>query len=128
MSLILIFEKYILKDRLTKLPKYLKYIYTILISSIFLLIVISINNYTLTNYLKSLFLMNNIDLINSSFIYYFSNYFIIILIGILMFLPIKFKYNKITKVLRIIIYVVLFLIVISYLITNSYNSFIGLVF
>lgn len=120
-GILLILEKFVLNKFLDKLPNILKHIYTL-----FLVLIgwgiFSIDDMNLLSvYFNKLFNFNNI--INKEFLYYLSNYGIIILIGIIFSFKFKIKENKFTNILKGITYIVLFIITISFLISDTYNPF-----
>ena len=70
-----------------------------------------------------MFLNNNI--IDSNFLFYLKNYFVFIIFGIVFSIPIvkKIKLNKFGKIVIGVVYLVLFIITISMLVSDSYNPF-----
>jgi alginate O-acetyltransferase complex protein AlgI len=127
-GVILLLEKYVLKH--IKCNDTIKHIYTLFIIMIGW-VIFSIDDSTkLLEYLRSMFLIGA-PFINKYFLYYFKNYFLILVIGILFSTPIINKIQKIEEklnkkylvLLRIFIYLVLFIITISYLVNDSYNPF-----
>ena len=115
-GVLLILEKYVFK--IDKLPNILKHIYALFFIVLGWAIFAFDNNLLL--YLKSMFGFNNLNFINSDFILYIRNYIGIIILGIVFSIPIKIKLNK---YLEIIIYVLLFIITLSYLVSSNYNPF-----
>ena len=75
------------------------------------------------------------NFISTKTLYYFANYFLIILIGIILSTPVYIKFNKWLnninkKYMKIIIFiiitsifVILFFITIAYLVSDTYNPF-----
>ena len=127
-GIILLLEKYILKH--IKCNDVIKHIYTIIIIMIGW-VIFSIDDSTkLIEYLRSMFLINT-PFINKYFLYYFKNYFFILIIGIWFSTPIINKIQKVEEkinkkylvIFRILIYLVLFIITVSYLVNDSYNPF-----
>lgn len=130
-GVLLILEKFILKKWIDKLPSIWKHVYTLFLVMIGWLIFAFEDIDLLTNYAKTLFGLNG-KIIDSNFLYYFSNYFIILLIAIIFSTPI---YNKIEKIfnnkkhfeiktiIMIILYTLLLIITISYLVSDTYNPF-----
>ena len=127
-GVILLLEKYILRH--IKCNDIIKHIYTILIIMIGWVIFSIDDPSKLVSYLKSMFLINT-PFINKYFLYYFKNYFLILIIGIIFSTPIINKIYKLEEKLnkkylvlfRIFIYLVLFIITVSYLVNDSYNPF-----
>jgi len=80
-------------------------------------------------YLSSAFGLNHLPVLNNDFIFYISNYGVILLIGIFFCVPVykkislKFKDSAIFNVFEYAMYIVLFICTISYLVTSSYNPF-----
>lgn len=118
-GIILILEKFILKEYIDKLPDYLKHFYTLLLVIIGWMIFAFDDTSKLLDFTKILLGINH-KFIDSNFIYYFKNYFIIITTGIILSIPINYKKNNI---LSVIIYITLFIITLSYLVADTYNPF-----
>ena len=85
----------------------------------------------LLEYSKTLFFMNG-DFINQDFIYYFRNYFIILIIASIFSTPIykrisdyinKSKDSLFRSIIIMVIYILLFIITIAYLVSDTYNPF-----
>ncbi|WP_291648097.1 MBOAT family O-acyltransferase [Clostridium sp.] len=75
---------------------------------------------TLGIYIKKMFGMD----FRSDWFYYVRNYFIVIILCIISSTPIILKiYNKMNKVIRSIVIVLLFIISVAYLVDSSYNPF-----
>lgn len=131
-GIFLILEKFFLKKLIDRLPIYLRHIYTLIIV-MFGWILFAITDFNaLGSYLKVLFNIGNVDFVNKAFFYYFKNYFVILALGIIFSLPIstkvkdlikKIKHPKLISVLIILIYLLLFLVTISYLVSDTYNPF-----
>ena len=114
-GILLLLEKFILKDLIAKLPTFIKHIYTL----IFVFIgwyIFAFDNFL--DFGKILFSTNKF--IDANFLYYFKNYFIILLVGIIFSMPVKIK---LPKFILGFLYVILFIISISYLVSDSYNPF-----
>ncbi len=134
-GVILLLEKFILKEYIDKFPKWLKHTYTLLLVMIGWLIFAFDDMTLLGNYTNILFGIGNNPFIDSSFIYYFSNYFIIIVIAIILSMPtyhiIKDKLLTIKDekteliifIIRIMMYLLLLIITTSYLVADTYNPF-----
>ena len=120
-GILLIIEKFVLKNVIDKFPKILKHIYTLFFVLIGWVIfsITDINNLLL--YLSKMFDFSN--LLDNNFLYYISNYGIIIIIGIIFSLKIKIKENKITNIIKPIVFIALFIITISFIVSDSYNPF-----
>ncbi|MDD2392072.1 MAG: MBOAT family protein [Bacilli bacterium] len=127
-GLILILEKFILKKYIEKLPNFFKHFYT-LILVIIGWVIFAFNDITmLGNYFNNMFNIFSYPLFDSMFFYYLKNYFVILIIATLFSTPI---YNLIVKkvnkryqyIIGFIIYLVLFLITIASLVSDTYNPF-----
>ena len=130
-GILLLLEKFILKKYIDKLPKIFKHLYTIILVIIGWLIFAFEDMNLLINYSKTMFGLNG-NFIDNTFIYYFSNYFIILLISTMFSIPTYEKIEKILKnrkntklkfILTLIIYIVLLIITIAYLVSDTYNPF-----
>lgn len=132
-GIILIIEKYFLKNILNKLPKFIGSIYTLFIVMISFIIFSSEDLNSSFVVIKGLFSFNSIDLYNNFILYYIRSYGFIILFGLLFSTPLikniinKLKSNKILSyiinVLEVILILIILLIITSMLIDNSYNPF-----
>lgn len=131
-GIILLLEKFILNKFLDKIPNYLKHIYALFIILIGWVIFAFEDINSLHNYMKIMFGIGNVKFINSIFLYYFKNYFLIILLGIIFSTPVYFKLKEyicrmknsyLAFLISLFTYVLLFIITISYLISDSYNPF-----
>lgn len=133
-GVILIFEKYILNKILEKLPNIIKHLYAIILILIGWLIFVSNDILYLSDYLKSLLCINVLFINNLSIELILSN-MIILILGIIISTPIykvlSNKVNKINnKVIKTLIHIfislmiiILFIITLAYLVSNSYNPF-----
>jgi len=130
-GILLILEKFILKKYIDKLPNALKHLYTIILVLIGWLIFAFEDMSMLANYAKTMFGLNG-SFINSTFIYYFTNYFIILVIATIFSMPVyeklenllnKKKYQWIKFTIVLLIYIILLIITTSYLVSDTYNPF-----
>ena len=130
-GILLILEKFVLKKYIDKLPNALKHLYTIILVLIGWLIFAFEDMSMLTNYAKTMFGLNG-NFINSTFIYYFTNYFIILVIATIFSMPVYKKIEEILKnkkhhwikfIIVLVIYVILLFITIAYLVSDTYNPF-----
>ena len=127
-GIILIIEKFFLKDFLSKLPNTLKHIYTMLVVIIGWLIFASTDLSMFSVYFSNMFNIFKYPFIDETFIFYFKSYFIIIVISTLLSMPI---YQNIKKklnsrgwmIISLILYLVFFFVTVSYLVSDSYNPF-----
>ncbi len=120
-GILLIIEKFVLKNIIDKFPKVLKHIYTMFFVLIGWVIfsITDINNLIL--YLSKMFDFTNI--LDNNFIYYISNYGIIILVGIILSLKINIKENKLLNIVKPFVFIILFIITVSFIVSDSYNPF-----
>ena len=122
-GIILILEKLFIGKIIDKLPSFFKHVYALFLILIGWLIFFSDDLNLLYNYIPKIFANSNI--IDNEFIFYIKNYMIFLVSGILFSIPIVNKINK-TRAIRIItvfVYVLLFVISISQLCSDSYNPF-----
>ena len=127
-GIILIIEKFFLKGFLSKLPNTLKHIYTMLVVIIGWLIFASTDLSMFSVYFSNMFNIFKYPFIDETFMFYFKSYFIIIVISTLLSRPI---YQNIKKklnsrgwmIISLILYLVFFFIIVSYLVSDSYNPF-----
>lgn len=127
-GLILILEKFILKKYIEKLPNFFKHFYTLILVIIGWVIFAFDDITMLGNYFNNMFNIFSYPLFDSMFFYYLKNYFVILVIATLFSTPI---YNLIVKkinkryqyIIGFIIYLVLFLITIVSLVSDTYNPF-----
>lgn len=132
-GIILVVEKLYFKNVLLKLPALLQHIYVI---SVIVISFVIFNNESISDvltYLKGMFALLDIPVINAESIYYFKSYFRIFIISIIAATPIpKLCYLKLIenvtldRVINIaepIGYIALMLIITGYLVDASFNPF-----
>ena len=125
-GILLLLEKFVLKKYIDKLPDFVKHIYTIILVFIGWMIFAFDDSKYLFGFIKAL---TSNKFVDSAFLYYFKNYFLILVIATLFSLPVypkvKEKVNNsiFTSLLSISIYVILFIITLSYLVSDTYNPF-----
>ena len=125
-GILLLLEKFVLKKYIDKLPDFVKHIYTIVLVFIGWMIFAFDDSKYLFGFIKAL---TSNKFIDSAFLYYFKNYFLILVTAIVFSLPVypkvKEKMNNtiFTSLLSISIYVILFIITLSYLVSDTYNPF-----
>ena len=123
-ALILLIEKFVIKKYLDKLPKVLQHVY-----AIFLILIgwtiFAIEDFSkLIDYIKVMFSFGSYKFIDSNFLYYGKNYLILFIIAIICCIPIKIKIkNKIFMFIKFLIYIILFIITISFIVSDNYNPF-----
>ena len=127
-GIILIIEDLFLSKYLdNSKSSFLNHLYVILIVLIGYMIFSIENLEVLGTYFKRIFSFQNI--IDSNFYYYLSNYWLLLLLGLFFSLPItqkiKLRYQeaKWFKISIFIIYIGLFIISVSYLVSDTYNPF-----
>lgn len=120
-GILLILEKFVFKKILDKLPNIIKHIYTLLLIIIGWVIFSITNIDNLLLYLTKMFNISNI--IDNNFLYYISNYGLVIIISIILCLKINIKEYKIYNIVKQVIYVFLFIITISFIVSDTYNPF-----
>ena len=130
-GVLLILEKFVLKKYIDKLPGFLKHLYTIILILIGWLIFAFEDMTLLINYFKTMIGLNG-KFIDSTFIYYFTNHFIILVIATIFSMPVMKMIEKFLKnkkypwfkfSITMIIYVILLIITIAYLVSDTYNPF-----
>ena len=128
----LLIEKLFLKDFLDK-HKIIGHIYTLFLVIISFVIFNADSFNYIINFLKNLFGFGNIPFINKETMYYFRSYGVILFISFVAATPlfknliIKFRKNNnlntIIDILEVLYYLLLLLLVTSYLIDASFNPF-----
>ena len=118
---ILIIEKNIISK--LKLNKVIKHIYVIIVILISWVIFSFTDINVMLTYLKKMFINTNI--IDNTVLFSLKNYFLYYVIGIILStrLIYKIKPNKVINIIIGIIYVILFIITIASLVSDSYNPF-----
>lgn len=130
-GIILIIEKVVLLKLLEKTPKILNHIYAIFLVLISWVIFAFEDLTKVKDYLLTMFHLNGTQLVNSESLYYLKNYFIIILIGIILSTPIITKLlNKLEKkksnirsIIITAIYIGILILSTASLVSDSYNPF-----
>lgn len=127
-GVILIIEKFILKDYLNKIPNFLKHIYALLFIAIGWLIFAFDDINLLNNYAKNMLGIKT-TFIDNNFMFYLTNYGFIIIIGILFSTPIyktmkeKFQDKTWFKLFLFVAYILLFAVAVSFIVSDTYNPF-----
>lgn len=125
-GILLLLEKFVLKKYIDKLPDFVKHTYTIILVFIGWMIFAFDDSKYLFGFIKAL---TSNKFIDSAFLYYFKNYFLILIIATVFSLPVypkvKEKMNNtvLTALLSISVYTILFIITLSYLVSDTYNPF-----
>jgi len=125
-GILLILEKYVFKKVLDKIPNVFKHLLTIFLVLISFYIFAFDNTNILLSFGKILFGISGNTFVDNNFIFYFTNYIIIIIIACIFATPIyqklKERVNKFGLIISII-YIILFILTISYLVSDTYNPF-----
>ena len=131
-GIVLVLEKHVFSKWLEKIPKWIRLFLTVFIVLIGWVLFAFEDLSVITNMYKNLFGFNQNAFIDAEFIFYFKNYFFILIIGIIFCFPLKdFKwfqklknYNGfVMEVSKVLIYLFLFFVTISFLVSDSYNPF-----
>ena len=129
-GVLLIFEKFIFKKILDKLPKLIRWLYSIILVMIGWVFFASSNLSWAIDYLKIMFGGTSNSFIDSSTSYYLSTNWVLLVIAIIIATPLLskiFDYIKKQKeggmLLAIIIQMAILIVSIAYLVNASYNPF-----
>lgn len=125
-GILLIIEKYGVKKYLDKAPDFIKHFYTmfLVVVSFYIFAFDDLNN--LFEYGKILFGFSNNAIIDNTFVFYLSNYLVILILAIIFSLPVyKIIRERMEKhwIISSIIYIALFVLVVAFLVSNTYNPF-----
>lgn len=136
-GILLISEKKILNKYLKKLWRPLRHLYVVMFVMIGWIFFRADNFSYSVEFIKNMFMLNGVSLIDNNFIIYLRDYWYIFILGILFSTPIfntMFKFlnnkcqnisnNKIIWILESFMYCSIFCIVIMHLMSSSYNPFI----
>ncbi len=121
-GIILILEKYVFKNILEKIPSVFRHVGTIFLILVSFYIFAFDNVDNLIGFGSILFGFSGNNFINIIFLFYFSNYIYIILIGCLLSVPILKERVKMNWFVSVI-YILLFIITVAFLVSDSYNPF-----
>jgi len=78
----------------------------------------------LIDYLKIMFSIGNSKFIDTNFLYFGRNYLLLFIISVILSIPIKIKKNnKFFKIIKLFVFVILFIVTISCIISDNYNPF-----
>ena len=132
--LLLALEKYLLKDKLTKLPLFLRHIYTIVIVVFGFVIFVFDDMKQLGVYITYLLGAGGNSLIGTEFFWYLRNYAIVLLAAVILSFP-MYPYlqqkaeqmpqrgKALLSLAGAVGYVLLFLLTTAYLVNDAYNPF-----
>ena len=127
-GILLIAEKYLLKDVLEKLPVVVKYIGTMIVVMIGWVFFSSETLTDAVSYIGSMLCLNTNSFIDSKALYLLNvNSFSIILMGLSATGAFDYafssKNSKVANIVRYIVYMVIFVLCVLYLISETYNPF-----
>lgn len=127
-GILLIAEKYLLKDVLEKLPVVVKYIGTMIVVMIGWVFFSSETLTDAVSYIGSMLCLNSNGFIDSKALYLLNvNSFSIILMGLSAAGAFDYafssKNSKVANIVRYIVYMVIFVLCVLYLISETYNPF-----
>ncbi len=122
-GIILLLEKFIYGRVLEKLPKVFRHIYALLLIIIGWLIFAFEDVNIIKTYLLSMFGLNGNLVLDSNFIFYTINNLVFLSACIIFSIPIKFKSNKFISIITTITYIILFILVVAFLVSDTYNPF-----
>ena len=130
-GVILILEKVILLKLLKKLPTWTNYVYTAFLVLISWVIFAFEDLGKVKDYLFTMFHLNKTNIVNAEGLYYLKNYFIIIVIGLILSTPViskllkklEEKQTNIRSILITGIYIGILVLSTASLVSDSYNPF-----
>lgn len=130
-GVILILEKVILLKLLKKLPTWTNYVYTAFLVLISWVIFAFEDLGKVKDYLFTMFHLNKKNIVNAEGLYYLKNYFIIIVIGLILSTPViskllkklEKKQSNIRSILITGIYIGILVLSTASLVSDSYNPF-----
>ena len=130
-GVLLAFEKDVWGSALKKLPRILQHLYAILIVVFGFIIFVFDDMTELSQYIRIMFGMAGVPLVNRTLLWYLRNNFAILLIGCILSFPIypwlRAKLQKRIVTLSIVLtafgYLALFLLATAYLVNDTYNPF-----
>ena len=130
-GVILILEKVILLKLLKKLPTWTNYVYTAFLVLISWVIFAFEDLGKVKDYLFTMFHLNKTNIVNAEGLYYLKNYFIIIVIGLILSTPViskllkklEEKQSNIRSILITGVYIGILVLSTASLVSDSYNPF-----
>ena len=130
-GVILILEKVILLKLLKKLPTWTNYVYTAFLVLISWVIFAFEDLGKVKDYLFTMFHLNKTNIVNAEGLYYLKNYFIIIVIGLILSTPViskllkklEEKHTNIRSILITGVYIGILVLSTASLVSDSYNPF-----
>ena len=131
-GVLLLLEKFIFNKILEKAPNWFKHFYTMFLVVVGWMIFAFDDMTILKEYASMMFGAGGVSFINNHALYYLKNYLIIFILAIIFSMPVyklakeklsKVKNTKLIFAVSLIIYTVLFIVVVSYLVNDTYNPF-----
>jgi alginate O-acetyltransferase complex protein AlgI len=131
-GVLLLLEKFVFNKILEKAPNWFKHFYTMFLVVVGWMIFAFDDMTILKEYASMMFGVGGVSFINNHALYYLKNYLIIFILAIIFSMPVyklakeklsKVKNTKSVFIVSLIIYIVLFIVVVSYLVNDTYNPF-----
>lgn len=122
-ALLLILEKFVYGKFLEKAPSILKHIYFIFTILIGWVVFAFTDISLIKDYILTMFGINSESFIDNSFIFYLLNNLFVLIVCFVLQIPIKLKENKFLNFIKVLLYIILFILTISFLVRDSYNPF-----
>lgn len=130
-GIILIIEKVVLLKVLEKLPKWTNHLYAMLLVLVSWVIFAFEDLEKVKDYILTMFHLNGTSIINTEGLYYLQNYFIIIVIGIILSTPfvskifkkLEEKQTNVRSILITGVYIGILLLSTASLVSDSFNPF-----
>ena len=131
-GVLLLLEKFVFNKILEKAPNWFKHFYTMFLVVVGWMIFAFDDMTILKEYASMMFGVGGVSFINNYALYYLKNYLIIFILAIIFSMPVyklakeklsKVKNTKSVFIVSLIIYTVLFIVVVSYLVNDTYNPF-----
>lgn len=122
-ALLLILEKFVYGEFLEKAPSILKHIYFIFTILIGWVVFAFTDISLIKDYILTMFGINSESFIDNSFIFYLLNNLFVLIVCFVLQIPIKLKENKFLIFIKVLLYIILFILTISFLVRDSYNPF-----
>ena len=131
-GVLLLLEKFVFNKILEKTPNWFKHFYTMFLVVVGWMIFAFDDMTVLKEYASMMFGVGGVSFINNHALYYLKNYLIMFILAIIFSMPVyklakeklsKVKNTKSVFIVSLIIYTVLFIVVVSYLVNDTYNPF-----
>ena len=131
-GVLLLLEKFVFNKILEKAPNWFKHFYTMFLVVVGWMIFAFDDMTILKEYASMMFGVGGVSFINNHALYYLKNYLIMFILAIIFSMPVyklakeklsKVKNTKSVFIASLIIYTVLFIVVASYLVNDTYNPF-----